>query len=88
MAVLIDENKGKWKVDVVQEMFNEDEAGIICGLPVSKTGRLDKQIWASSRSGFFNVKFAYHFEMHRRIRILGEPSNDSFQKEGWNDIWK
>lgn len=84
--MLIDEHKGEWKVDVKKEVFNEGEAGLICGLPVSKTGSSDKQIWAPSMSGVFNVKYAYHFKMQRRI--LEESSNASFEKEGWSDIWR
>ncbi|KAF5445202.1 hypothetical protein F2P56_034269 [Juglans regia] len=75
VAVLIDGEKGEWKLELVKEVFNEVEARIICGLPVSKAGRPDKQIWAPSKSGVFNVKSAYHFEMQRRKRLQGESSS-------------
>lgn len=88
VAKLIDESKGEWKKEIVKEVFNEDEAEIICRLPISKTGRADKQIWALSKNGIFNVKSAYHFEMQRRRRLLGESSKVSFEKEGWSDIWR
>ncbi|KAF5449727.1 hypothetical protein F2P56_030144 [Juglans regia] len=76
VAMLIDGEKSEWKVEVVKKVFNEVEAEIICGLPVSKTGRSNKQIWAPSKSGVFNVKSAYHFEMQmRRSGCLVEGSS-------------
>ncbi|XP_041026997.1 uncharacterized protein LOC121267211 [Juglans microcarpa x Juglans regia] len=88
VAKLIDESKGEWKKEIVKEVFNEGEAEIICRLPISKTGRSDKQIWALSKNGIFNVKSAYHFEMQRRRRLVGESSKVSFEKKGWSDIWR
>ena len=52
MADLINSNDISWNMDIVREIFTEEDAAII-------TSILDKLIWMDSSLGLFIVKSAY-----------------------------
>jgi hypothetical protein len=62
---LIEGNPPKWNSNLIREIFNEDEAEIICGLPMSRFLHEDKIIWFASMTGDFTMKGAYHLEKER-----------------------
>ncbi|XP_042939495.1 uncharacterized protein LOC122274525 [Carya illinoinensis] len=82
---LIDSSRGAWKEELVKEVLNENEAMVVCNLPISKSGLPDKQIWGYTKDGFFSVKSAYHLEVSRKRREKGESSEGhSFN---WKKLW-
>ncbi|XP_042958198.1 uncharacterized protein LOC122293794 [Carya illinoinensis] len=82
---LIDGRRGVWKEELVKEVFTEDEAKIVCSLPISKSGLPDKQILGYTKDGLFSVKSAYHMEMCRKRREKGEKSEGSWFD--WRKLW-
>lgn len=69
---LIDIQSGTWNEELVKEILNVEEAEMVCSLPISLSGLPDKQIWAFSRNGQFDVKRAYYLEISRKRRDKGE----------------
>ncbi|XP_042942660.1 uncharacterized protein LOC122276827 [Carya illinoinensis] len=86
VAVLIDESTKTWKEEMVKGILNEEEAALVCSLPISTSGLPDKQIWAHTKNGQFNVKSAYHLEVRRKNKDKGEVSKKN--TEMWKLLWK
>ena len=51
---------GEWNVSLIKAIFNEEEANLICQLPLSKYMPLDRLIWRGTSIGIFTVHSAYH----------------------------
>ncbi|XP_035547368.1 uncharacterized protein LOC118348906 [Juglans regia] len=79
---------GRWNSRLVYDTFLQEEADIICGIPVSLANAPDKRIWAFTKDGLYSVKSGYHLERSRRGREKGCSSEDKVGKEVWNRIWK
>jgi hypothetical protein len=52
---LINIERNWWNVPLVESIFPEDVAALICGIPISPRQQADKLIWAGTRIGFFSV---------------------------------
>jgi hypothetical protein len=50
---LIDPTTKEWKFQLIGEIFEQEEATMICNLPLSPLLNNDKQVWLGSKSGFF-----------------------------------
>ncbi|KAG6629363.1 hypothetical protein CIPAW_14G079800 [Carya illinoinensis] len=59
VSILIDEEKQIWKKELIGDVFNQDEARLICSIPISSRNVEDKRIWGLSNKGVFSVKSAY-----------------------------
>ncbi|XP_040990906.1 uncharacterized protein LOC121238127 [Juglans microcarpa x Juglans regia] len=70
---------------VVKGILNEDEAELVCSLPISQTGLQDKQIWTPTKNEIFNVKSAHHLNMSRKRRTQGDSSKGI--SDGWKVLW-
>jgi hypothetical protein len=57
-----------WKIDVVHNMFNEEEAREICGIVVCPRTRSDQLVWAGEKNGKFSVKSAYHMAKEKMAK--------------------
>ncbi|XP_042972999.1 uncharacterized protein LOC122304801 [Carya illinoinensis] len=77
---------GVWKEELIREIFNEDEAKVICSLPISQSGMPDKQIWGLTKDGIFSVRSAYHLEVSRKKRESGEMSAGI--SIDWKGVWR
>lgn len=61
---------------------------MICSIPLSRLGPVDKMMWSDSTKGSFSVKSAYHLE-HSRVRAgKGESSMMADVEVVWESIWK
>ncbi|KAF5445530.1 hypothetical protein F2P56_034576 [Juglans regia] len=81
-------NDGKWNREVVKATVNEEEAEVICNIPMSYSGLEDKRIWAYSKNGYYSVRSAYHLDISRKKDSKGEPSDGRKIKEGWRELWQ
>ncbi|KAG6626244.1 hypothetical protein CIPAW_15G035300 [Carya illinoinensis] len=88
VEALIDEESRAWRVDLVQAVFNEEEAKIIVSISFSKTGANDKRIWAGSSKGNFFVKSAYFMETKLLLRNLGDSSSGRGNEGMWRALWQ
>jgi hypothetical protein len=84
---LIDAGSGEWNKALVQEVFVEQEAGIICNIPISRYQNGDKLIWRATPTGTFTVRSAYHLEVERRSTAMGEGSQPSQDTKFWKFLW-
>lgn len=74
---------GRWNNRLVREVMMEDEANLVCGIPVSQTNAPDRRIWAFTKDGLYSVKSSYHLEWSRKARAEGSSSEAKLGKEVW-----
>ena len=74
VEMLIDKQVKEWNFPIIQSIFHEDEAAIICSLPFSKYGPPDRLIWRVTTTGCFIVQSTYHLEREIQSREKGEGS--------------
>jgi hypothetical protein len=53
VSVLIDQNTRTWNVGLISEVFLEDEAELICSIPLSPLPVEDRIIWRGTKNGIF-----------------------------------
>jgi hypothetical protein len=88
VADLIDPTTKGWKFQPIGEIFEQEEAKLICSLPLCPLMNNDKQVWLGSKSGLFSVKSAYYLEKSRRDIEKGSCSNVSAKGAFWKTLWK
>ncbi|KAG7994699.1 hypothetical protein I3843_01G071600 [Carya illinoinensis] len=94
VAELIDHSTKSWKRDLVQEIFEEEEASVILQTPISSLNSKDKLIWHGTQNGSFLVKSAYHMEKAKEMEGRGQASTkeENILHTLWNceaakDVW-
>jgi hypothetical protein len=85
---IIDIELGEWNVSLIRAIFNEEEANLICQLPLSKYIPPDRLIWRGTSTGIFTVRSAYHLEMEIKARKKGEGSSQNGNQLIWKTIWE
>ncbi|KAF5463191.1 hypothetical protein F2P56_019127 [Juglans regia] len=88
VSILIDEERHAWKKEMIDEVFKQDEARLICNIPISSSNAVDKLIWGFSNKGVFSVNSIYFSELDTKKLILGESSSSSQDQIQWHRIWK
>jgi hypothetical protein len=58
VAGLINHNEGKWDVNLVQQLFNQNDAESIFQMPLQLTNEEDAPLWRFSRNGKYFVRSA------------------------------
>ncbi|EEE50691.1 hypothetical protein OsJ_30951 [Oryza sativa Japonica Group] len=61
---LIDPTTGQWDIELIQQIFNENDAKIITRIPL-REGQEDFIAWQPDTKGIFSVKSAY--KLHEKI---------------------
>ncbi|XP_042962747.1 uncharacterized protein LOC122297026 [Carya illinoinensis] len=74
--------------NLVKAIFNEEEAKLICSIPISKRRARDKRIWAGSTKGIFSVKSAYFMDKKLSRRSMGKSSSGGGNKGIWKELWQ
>ncbi|GAU48919.1 hypothetical protein TSUD_301740 [Trifolium subterraneum] len=83
VAGLINHNEGKWDVNLVQQLFNQNDTASIFQIPLQLTNEEDVPIWRFSRNGKYSVRSAYYQLMEVII------DNNHLREEGnWTKLWK
>ncbi|KAL4354441.1 hypothetical protein GQ457_06G018800 [Hibiscus cannabinus] len=59
VADLIDHSSRRWKRDIIENLFDEDQASRICNIPLSITRLNDEIVWRYDGSGIYSVKSGY-----------------------------
>ncbi|XP_050156248.1 uncharacterized protein LOC126630165 [Malus sylvestris] len=100
---LIDAESSTWDVGLVNNLFDDEEARIILGMPTSVTGGTDQLIWHYFRHGQYTVRTGYGvaIELHENGELgrkgtgmsgngRGEDQLDStgFRGSDFRDCWK
>jgi hypothetical protein len=85
---LIDKDLGWWDMDVLGNLFREEEVRAIKSIPLSRTNQPDMMIWRGTVNGQFSVKSAYHLAKEIEDRQKAECSKGMQNREVWKLIWK
>lgn len=72
---LLDLESNWWNMDLVQNVFNEDDAREIYGMAVCPQTRRDQIVWAGAKNGKFSMHSAYHMAKEQGLREEGSFSN-------------
>ncbi|XP_042950057.1 uncharacterized protein LOC122282168 [Carya illinoinensis] len=88
VSELIDKQSCSWKTGLIHEMFETEEANMICRIPLSITNASDKLVWRGSKDGLFSVKSAYYLLNEVDGRELGQTSRSMQEQSIWSKIWK
>lgn len=67
---LIDANTSWWKEHVIRQIFKQEEAEVICSLPLSRMGAEDQLVRGYTSKGNFSIKSAYHLEHTTRLKKM------------------
>ncbi|KAM6591280.1 hypothetical protein CsatA_013885 [Cannabis sativa] len=71
-----------WDSDVVKDLFNNQDASLILGLPLSPNSDTDFWSWLGDRTRFFSVKTAYY------LLQKNKPQHSSADNSGfWRKMW-
>ncbi|KAL2896221.1 hypothetical protein RDABS01_038005 [Bienertia sinuspersici] len=77
---------GVWQVDVLKELFSEEEVKEIMKIPLPKFDTRD--VWAcnQTKDGEYSVKSAYHVALKQKREA--QPSTSSMEQERvWKELW-
>ncbi|KAL4360742.1 hypothetical protein GQ457_04G024700 [Hibiscus cannabinus] len=56
---LIDQPVKRWKYEILQDLFDDDQASSICAIPLARTNLADELIWRFKGSGCYSVRSGY-----------------------------
>jgi hypothetical protein len=87
VKALIDPEVCAWRVSLIQEIFNAEEAKVIVNIPLSPTLPPDKLIWNGTLDGVFLVRSAYHMRMEFQAHSQGSTSSAEKGQQIWKAIW-
>ncbi|KAF7142421.1 hypothetical protein RHSIM_Rhsim05G0208700 [Rhododendron simsii] len=91
VADLIDSDTKSWKVSLIRETFNHEDADAILSIPISYTSQQNRKIWHPSRNGTFSVKTAYHLAkegLSSRCDLqAGQTSSSNVLPTIWKKLW-
>lgn len=87
---LINPTSLTWNVDMIEAGFNRDEANVILGIPLSRTGYRDRLAWFHNANGIYSVKSGYGLVMKlMKNGALGKKRRRSTsEKTKHNQLWR
>lgn len=59
VASMMATTKDRWDDDILQDICNERDAGLVKSIPLSIQGKRDSWYWIGEESGLFSVKSCY-----------------------------
>ncbi|KAK8623516.1 hypothetical protein V6N13_118399 [Hibiscus sabdariffa] len=59
VADLIDQPVKRWKYEILQDLFDDDQASSICAIPLARTDLADEIVWRFEGSGCYSVRSGY-----------------------------
>jgi hypothetical protein len=84
---LIDVEMKVWKSCLIKEVFEENEAMVICQIPLSPSFPKDRMVWMGTKNSEFTVRSAYHLCKEIQDREGGQCSSGVKGEEVWKAIW-
>ncbi|XP_041026946.1 uncharacterized protein LOC121267144 [Juglans microcarpa x Juglans regia] len=84
--IKLDEKRWDMK-ELVEQLFDKDEADIIVQIPISSSSSSGKMIWKGTSSGIFTVRSAYYMHKERSQAIKGQASSSHDFKKTWKFLW-
>jgi ribonuclease HI len=87
VSELLDRDANWWNTALIYEIFQAEEAELICDLVVSPRSREDRLIWNYNKSGDFTVRSAYHLAKDKYEADKGSCSNRDSYRPMWKALW-
>ncbi|KAK8542594.1 hypothetical protein V6N13_136842 [Hibiscus sabdariffa] len=86
---LIDASTKTWKLDVLNELFDEELVSKICSIPLSKLGMCDEFVWRLDGSGSYTVKSGYRLLRGDVPSVYGmnSPTPSSTLLQFYSEMW-
>lgn len=85
---LIDPETREWKMELIHRIFIPQQADLISGIALSSQLPDDKQIWAVTANGRFNVRSAYKLAMELSLGSgVASTSDNSNMRKFWKYLW-
>ena len=89
---LIDFDLGGWNMEMVHDLFDEEESKLILGIPLSLMGCKDRIIWHYTKHGGYTVRTGYKVTMELQAnggfwRGTGMASGKVEEDWLWKGIW-
>ncbi|XP_071939813.1 uncharacterized protein [Coffea arabica] len=81
---------GNWNVDMIREVFEEEDCQRILDIPISKCGGKDRLVWSFSNSGEYTVKTGYPVakDLQRKKKGVCQQQGSSSRNEFKSGVWK
>uniref|UniRef100_A0A803QGE0 Reverse transcriptase domain-containing protein n=1 Tax=Cannabis sativa TaxID=3483 RepID=A0A803QGE0_CANSA len=73
----------EWDEEIVQDVFNEDDAAVILGIPLAAGEARDSWYWFKERDGVYSVKSAYQLLMNQVTNAEVSDTDSMF----WKNLW-
>jgi hypothetical protein len=87
VSSLIDVDTKWWNVPLIRELFCDEDAALICNIPISPTRQQDAMVWLGTSNGVFSVKSAYHMAKSKTEESSGSSSNQDLSTQLWKRVW-
>jgi len=85
---LINREDAMWKTEMLNVLFPPHEADLISRIPLSSRMPADRQIWALTSNGMFNVRSAYYGALQLyKAENGGTCLDDSLNQSFWKRVW-
>ena len=85
--ILIDPRSRQWNGDMVDGLFNIEEAKIIKSIPLSQEGAEDILFWPYSCDGRYSCKTRYRFLKEEEELNVESREVTNEDKQFWREIW-
>lgn len=84
---LMDSNSTAWNINLINQIFNQEETSLIHSTPISHFGLNDKIIWKLTKNRQFSIKSYYYLEMSILRDKNGASSKEYNEDSYWKSIW-
>ncbi|XP_027082645.1 uncharacterized protein [Coffea arabica] len=83
-------SNGKWKMDLLQNIFNKEDCARIGSIPLSTCDSKDRFVWPRSNSGKYTIKSGYVLakEMSSRKGDTQVGGGNSSRNKANSGVWK
>ena len=83
MEALINLVTKRWRTEIIDHVFNEQEAETIKNIPLCSINQMDVLVWPFTPSGNYSVKSGYRFLFENST----QPQRTEQAAGLWNKIW-
>jgi hypothetical protein len=87
VASLIDPLTRNWNSNLLQEVFQHEEALVISNIPLCPLQPPDRLIWRGMTDGVFTVRSAYHLGKEIQDNMVAQSSISREDRDVWKPLW-
>jgi hypothetical protein len=87
VASLIDPLTKTWNSELLQEVFQHEEALVISNIPLYPLQPPDRLIWRGTTNEVFSVRSAYHLGKELQDNMAAQSSISRQDQDVWKPLW-